>query len=294
MFSGKIAVSLGFNCNFKCAHCANCFEKRERLSPSEKKVLTSAIDRYHINVVHFIGGEPTLYIEDINEILCGIKPRRKLKVVVTTNGSFAKNLNTAISVLRSISGLSKIQLSYDKFHSQFLPFSHVKNVFQACKRIGLDFGVLSAIETPVDMFLINKLHELGNFPILIQKVLPQGSARINAVSYKAYPHFDRRVLRTKCPDRKDLLYICGKGFTICCSSLVFNLKIKEILFKTPGELFSSNLYKLFQRHSFRELAKKFRQNGDAYKPEHSSACNLCENMFKKLIDREGDKWIFSV
>jgi len=99
MFRGKIVIAPGFNCNFNCAHCANAFQKRKKLSPSEISTLVSTINDRGIRRVHFIGGEPTLYLKEIREIIGGIKNRSGLRVSITTNGSFAKSRQGAVSVL---------------------------------------------------------------------------------------------------------------------------------------------------------------------------------------------------
>lgn len=279
MFAGKLAVSLGFTCDFKCEHCANGFEKPCSLTLTEKKSIVSAINKYKIRKLHFIGGEPGLYLRDIGEIIKGIHDKKSTSVVITTNGGFAKSIEKAASVLKKIPLLKKVQLSYDKFHARFLPLSGVANLHSAAMELGLDFGVLFSIQNPLDMTLIPELRKIGDFPIMMQKVLPQGSAAVNRVAYNNYMTFDKKVLKEKCPERNDMVYICGKGFTFCCSALVFNLKLNSAMFKTPEKMLKSQLLKQLKGKSFGALMKDYHINPDTLLPLHSSVCNLCEHIF---------------
>lgn len=279
MFSGKIVIGLGFNCNFKCAHCANTAPKNKKLTPSEIRNLISTINRYGIKKVQFIGGEPTLYLKEIGEILSGIKVRRGLQVTITTNGSFATSKEAALSTLSFIPYLHKVQLSYDKFHARFLPVPHVGNLISASSALRLNFSVLCAIQSPADMLALGPIRGLGKFPIYLQKVLPQGNAVSTGVSYSFYENFDKRVLKQYCPDKKNIIYFCGKGFTVCCSALVINLKLNGVCHKTAESLFKSKFFRLLQSHNFEELMREFRVPEAGLKPEHSSVCNLCEYVF---------------
>lgn len=281
MFSGKIAVNLGFTCNFACVHCANAFEKRKRLSPEEKRNITSAIRNLRARTLHFIGGEPTLYLKDIAEIVRSSEARRSPSVIIATNGWFAKSKSAAAEMLARIPGLVKVLLSYDKFHARFLPFVNIGYLYEACVGRGVDFGVLCSIETPADILLINKVKGIGRFPVLIQKVLPQGSAKKRHVEYKNYPGFDKKVLRRKCPSRKDLVYICGKGFSVCCSSLVFNPGMTGVCYKTQEALVKSEFYRLISDKNFSELLSLSGAGREELRPEHSSICNLCDYLMRK-------------
>lgn len=242
--------------------------------------MVSAISKYGIRKVHFVGGEPTLYLDDIRDIIARVGTGNNLKVVVTTNGSFASSEEVAVSMLSSIPRLYKVQLSFDKFHAKFLPVCKAKNLYCACRKMGLEFGMLSAIQSPTDMIHLRAVTGFGRFPISVQKVLPQGNAVKTGSAYSCYMTFEKKVLNRRCPDRKNLIYICGKGFTACCSSLILNTGLKGLFHKTPAGLFHSKFYKLIWKHNFRELAELAGINARELKPEHSSPCNLCEHIFK--------------
>lgn len=279
MFRGKIVIAPGFNCNFNCAHCANAFQKRKKLSPSEIGALVSTINDLGIRRVHFIGGEPTLYLKEIREIIGGIKDRRGLGVFITTNGSFAKSRTEAVSMLSRIPALSKVQLSYDKFHAPFLPPTYVKNLVSASRILDIKFSVLCAVQTPADMLVATSLRKPGEFPVVIQRVLPQGAAAASGAVYSCYGVFEKKTLRRVCPDRNNIVYLCGKGFTLCCSSLVLSLGLKGVCHKSAERLLNSRFYKLLHDFNFGELMEAMGVPKAGLKGEHSSVCNLCEYIF---------------
>lgn len=275
----KIVINLGFKCNFRCAHCANVSQKRKKLAPLEIKTLVSAINRYRIRRVHFIGGEPSLYLRDIKSIIGGVNDPGELSVTITTNGSFASNEAAACALLSEIPALARVQLSYDKFHAKFLPAVNVRALHSACRTLGVKFGVLCAIQSPADMLILAPFRDLRPFPVFLQKVLPQGEAIKSKAAYSFYKAFDRKTLKRACPDRRNLIYFCGKGFTICCSALVINLNLKGICHKTAEGLFKSKFYKIMQEFNFGELLEKAGVGASGLAAELSSVCNLCEYVF---------------
>jgi len=286
MFPRKVVINLGFKCNFKCAHCANSFQKKKKLSPDEIGLLISTINKYGVQRVQFIGGEPFLYLKDINRIIKGIVDNKSLEVSVTTNGSFARSYDAAITALSAVPHIKRIQLSYDKFHARFLPFSQVENLVLAVRAMTLKFSVLCSIQAPTDMLTLAPLRGLGHdFPILVQKVLPQGRAVESGAVYSSYGGFDGKVLKRRCPDRNSLVYFCGKGFSSCCSTLMLGSAENGFHFETAEELYRSRFYRLTSRYTFGEIAGKLGVSRDSFKPEHSSVCNLCGDIF--LSEKRG-------
>jgi len=54
-----LAITLGYRCNFNCAHCI-VGEKREAgLSETEKNLVVASVIKHGLKHILFIGGEPT-------------------------------------------------------------------------------------------------------------------------------------------------------------------------------------------------------------------------------------------
>jgi len=273
----ELVVSLGYRCNFSCAHCCVSDKKETRLSREELELIPRTINEYKIKSLLFIGGEPTLYIPDINHILS--KVRTDPEVRITTNGHFAKSRSAAESVLSSILRLSGVNLSYDSFHARFMPMAKVKALYSACKEKGLDLLVLSALRSPLDLVFVKKFQEVGKIQVKIQKLLPYGNAKKNNIGFR-YPSFDKRVLSRYCPNKDRIIYLCGEGFTSCCSSLVFDCNSRRFFGPTLKGYLKSNFYKLISKKTFGEMRRDFKLDDLAFSPEHSSPCGICAFLFK--------------
>lgn len=239
----------------------------------------AAIKAYSVTSLHFVGGEPTLYIADINRILSGLASLKHTKVRITTNGHFGATKKSAKAVLASLLKLDYLQLSYDKFHREFLPFKNIRTLYNVCLEAGVEFSVAISIQSPLDLVLAPQLKKIGDFPIGVLKVMPAGSARENNLAYR-YPSFDKRVLSKKCPNHKTITYMCGEGFTSCCSLLSFGEGSARFAHPTMRAHLNSDFYKLISRHSFGEIMRMSGVASTPLSPDHSSPCTLCAHLFK--------------
>lgn len=278
----ELTVLPGFKCGFRCAHCAVGPElaAEGRLSRDEIRLLQRTIAEIRPSALTFAGGEPTYYADDINELVSAHPAPESLTVRLTTNGQFAQDKARALGVLRSFKKLDQVQLSYDRFHEDFFPFQKVRHVADACKELPVGFGVLLAVSSPLDLELAGRLRALGDFPITVQKVLPIGDARTNGVAFR-HLEFDPKVLAAHCPNRGQVTYICGRGFTICCSSLAFNGARRGVVHPALAEHLESPLYRSMMTHDFSGLLARAGIESDSLGPEMSEACTLCEHIFCK-------------
>lgn len=276
----KIAVSLGEACNFFCAHCLVPPENRTpRLRPEELAILPGEIDGGKFRTILFVGGEPTLYVDDINAILARLRTLKNKTIKITTNGAFAVTKEKAGRVLASFLKINAVQLSYDVFHQKFLPLSRVRNLYRACTEAGKTFSIVFSIQSPADMRLLKNLREIGDFEIGLQKVLPLGMALKNDVYFK-YPSFDDSVWKKKCPGGNEINYIPGRGFTSCCSNIVFNDVIPGAAHATVRDHMDSRFYSLIKSRKFKQLADMFQVGRENMSPEYSGECALCEYIFR--------------
>lgn len=281
----RLYVLVGSACNFDCPHCIiDAHPKGVGLSEKEILVLIKTIRRYVPGEILFSGGEPTLYIREINKLIAAQPFPSKLKVTLATNGYFANTIASAQKTLSLISNLSRVQLSYDKFHEKFLPLKNVGNLYTACKRSGIDFTVLVVISSPMDLTVIEKLGAIGEFPIQPLKAVPFGRAADNGIGF-VYPNFDGGVLRKRCPERRRIGYLVGKGFSMCCSGLAFGRHYRKFCGKTVEQFLASRFYGLAAGQSFGSLMKKFDIPRGDLLPKHSSECVLCEHIFNEAIKK---------
>jgi MoaA/NifB/PqqE/SkfB family radical SAM enzyme len=233
---------------------------------------------FGVKAVLLAGGEPTLYVAKANKILRGLPGLSGFRVRMTTNGHFGDSLGKAIKTLKSFIRLTSVQVSYDRYHAEFLPINNIANISQACKELGIDFSVSFCVSNPLDVALVAELKKIGSFRVGIQKVLPVGAAARNLLGYK-HPSFDEGVLGKKCPRIGKMMYLGGCGFSVCCSSLVLGDKKKVFSHPTLQGHMESLFYRLITGKTFKGIAKFLKVPETSLEPIHSDPCTLCSYLF---------------
>jgi len=132
----------------------------------------------------------------------------------------------------------------------------------------------------MDLILLKELRRIGNFPIGVQPIHPIGAAQKNKLEH-IYPSFDHGVLRKKCPNNNKIVYLCGEGFTTCCSHLALSGESSKYAHPTVEAHMGSEFYRTMQKNTFTELLKLFKIRAPKFLPEHSSPCGLCRYIFEK-------------
>jgi hypothetical protein len=201
-----------------------------------------------------------------------------------TNGHFATTLASARRTLRALSPLSSVQLSYDRFHAEFLPADNVANLNAACEELHIRFSVVASIESPLDMLFWEQRKLLPGVDIHFQKVIPMGRAAKNKLAYR-YPDFDPSVLDKKCPDLGKIVYNCGSGFTVCCSFLADRSGIGKYVHPTLQEHLDSPFYELISRRTFGEMLPIAGFNRKKLSASESSPCALCLKLVPRILKR---------
>jgi MoaA/NifB/PqqE/SkfB family radical SAM enzyme len=268
----------GYLCNLKCTHCLNNSgpdRVGSELSEAEKKQLFLDIKKYSPPSVSFTGGEPTLYVNLINEIINSHPNLSNCLISITTNGWFAKNTNDTLKMLKSFLKLDRVQMSLDIFHGNVLNEKQVSNLKSACDELHLPFVLTMAISDPMEIVKALKYVESVNVKVIFQKVDAVGRAKTGKISFK-YTNFEPEVWNKKCPNSSAVAYIAGQGYSSCCSSLVFDQKLEGITHKTLAEHLSSPFRKAILGKNMSELASDRGLDVKNLDPSLSSICRLCE------------------
>ena len=228
----------------------------------------------------FVGGEPTLYTNDINRIISGSPPNNKPHITITTNGFFASSLGEAIFALKRFKYLDSIQLSYDRYHKKFLPIDNVAFLYQASRKLGKRFSVILTIQSPLDLTLISRFKGMGRFPVGVQKVHPTANLKGSQLRH-IYPSFDPSVFNKRCPNLGKMVYLCGEGFSTCCSYLARSPNADKYIHPDITAHRESLFYKLISKYSFKSIMDRVGVCKDRMLPEYSSPCVLCNHIFSK-------------
>ena len=280
-----LGITVGTGCNLRCRHCL--VDKNlgsRRITKSEIELLVSEINRCKPRELIFTGGEPVLFTGEINSILSAIHEPYGIYTSIVTNGSFASTTAAAVKTLKSFKALHSVQMSYDKFHAEFVPEACVHNLREACRRLDLSFGLVCAIQAPLDLIFLNKLN-LAGVSVTTQKILPIGRANDNALNY-SYPAFEARVLRKKCPNLGRLVYNCGSGFTTCCGFLASKPGSSRYVHRTIAAHLKSRFYELISSYTFGGLLRLAGLSNDGLSPAHSAPCVLCEYIVPGILSSQ--------
>ena len=138
----RIRIVLTDVCNFHCACCYNEANKtkntRQEANCEQILQLSSKLNDYIEHVV-LTGGEPLLY-SHFDELVMGLHQQR-IKIQLTTNGSFLHNLIEKTSILDSI---NRINISLDKLSPTNFRYKTqtTKNMFYTVVRNIIDIATV--------------------------------------------------------------------------------------------------------------------------------------------------------
>lgn len=286
----KFDVILGYNCNYQCSHCGNNSSPgrvHDNLDHEDKAIIKNFIEGNSPQNIAFAGGEPTLYLDLINEIISYYPTNRPPKVHIVTNGWFGASTSKIESVLHKITNLGKVNLSFDIYHNSETKIDYVKNIYNYCESQGIDFQLMVSVTNPEELLKIQGIATEINIKISVQEVVKSGRAASNNLTFY-YPRFQVSTLDKKCPSEGRLVYHPKRGFSTCCSSLAFNDEFRNenyVCGKDIDQYISGDFYKTITSKTFRELAESSDVSLSELKPEHSHPCNLCSFIFDKKVSQ---------
>ena len=169
----RLGLLLTYRCNAACRHCyldagPSRMEKMSRWEVLGYLDEASALST--LRMVSFTGGEPFLLPDLLREALSHAS-EMGLRTEVVTNCSWAGSMEEAREQLGALAeaGLDVINISVDDFHQEFIPFSHVRNCYEAARELGLKITILCTIaksselrvEKVVDLLGDTNIHIMG-------------------------------------------------------------------------------------------------------------------------------------
>ena len=292
-------------CCFSCSPKNNTFQSLDRI----KSLIIDASKRKSISTVGFSGGEPFLAYKELLEAT-QFAHQFGLSIICTSNGFWGADKESAKIKLTELqqAGLSKLSLSCDLFHQQYVPIDSLKNILEICSELDIPCDIGSVITK--DKSDISKLtscisRQLINVPHYRTPCLPIGNAQS-----KIHPDtliYDERLLEKEnhCYECSYLaIYVNGDVFP-CCS------QIGEIKQLQLGNIYTDDLQTLYDAYNanmYLRIIKKYGliwflniAKANNYSPvlnkKYVNKCHLCHTVFsdstflsitKKNISREQD------
>lgn len=285
----KFYISLGNNCTKACAHCVSrSFPKNhsEDLTLQEYENLVNTIKHHQPPEISFIGGEPTLYLNKISNLIDDVSKKYSPNISITTNGWFAQGSGLPKNYLGRIKNLKGVILSIDRFHSPEIDLALILKIQRYCIDHDISFSVSAVLSEPKEIIDFSRLVTDHKIQVVYQKVVTVGRALDKNIKYPR-TDFDKKVLKKKCPGSEVVTYLPNKGFSRCCANLVFGPNYQKYSFNTLEELNKSKVYNIIKENTFGEIANLFGVNESDFLPHHSDPCHLCEFLFEKVNSLEG-------
>jgi hypothetical protein len=144
-FEKKLSLVLTYRCNVKCRHCIfRCSpERREKMEIKDAFKYIDEATKMGARTIGITGGEPTLYMRDVLEIISYTKRSGYYYTTLVSNGYWGYSKETAHKIAEELhaSGLDLIALSKDVMHQEFIPESYVDNCISACRETGIKLWV---------------------------------------------------------------------------------------------------------------------------------------------------------
>jgi organic radical activating enzyme len=136
-----VTIIINERCPLKCRHCSIGFSETNRgsgyrITPEKLVQIVEGIDTKTYNVVLFAGGEPSL---DPALIKLGIDTckRTGLAAAMVTAPIWASTEASTKRLLDKVDGLTRLILSYDYYHLEFLKYHQYENAAREAAARGM-------------------------------------------------------------------------------------------------------------------------------------------------------------
>ncbi|MDU1955601.1 MAG: radical SAM protein [Peptoniphilus lacydonensis] len=265
-------------CTEKCPICCFCCspKRNEKMDKDDAiKFINAAIDN-EIRYIGISGGEPFIYLEEIEEIMNHF--REECIFNITTNGFWAINKEKTREILERLAknSLVALKISIDKYHLENISINNIKNILNESKKIGLKVVVGTTIlkNDNIGILLTQLKKELISTGVFIHPCYKVGRASIcfNDIDFI----YDDEI-KIECPegniiiiDYNGNIYPCGSIFAMedsRCAGNFFETKFRDLI---------SNCTRICP--NINELNKYY--NATRFKNNYIDSCDVCYKYYK--------------
>ncbi len=181
-YASRMAFILTKVCNIRCRHCiSECDTAQEETLawPVLERTIQAAAATGIVRVISFTGGEPFLRMGTLAPAVA-LCASLGLESTVTTNGFWAVSVETAKKVLGRLAGLTRLGLSTDRFHQEFIDVARIRNAILAAHELGIHCAIRVSYLNDPDAELEGVRQQLieaaGLYELEGQPVQPAGRA----------------------------------------------------------------------------------------------------------------------
>mgnify|MGYP002512851189 CR=1 FL=1 len=285
-----VKVTLFFTniCNIDCRHCFldKSLPEMRMEDFLFKKILREIYQvKDRINLISISGGEPMLFLDEIVKMVDEIHFRHELKISISTNAFWASTREKSENVCERLikSNIRRLEISYDKFHAEFISIGNIYNAVEACKKWGITAYAVISVENGYDYLpiYIELKKFFGKNQIIIQHVANYGNAQQHKMNCMLPIHMFRgercsQVLNP-CIDYK-------ANFYACCGANILSDDSPMLVGNMNNDSFVTLVHKMNNFHKYQTIFKDGPLQlcpslGDV--KECSSLCELCEVLLRR-------------
>lgn len=227
--NSRVAVLLiNDRCPLRCRHCAVGYSatnqgRADVMESGYACDLLEALALASVRVVLIAGGEPSLEPSIISRIAqCGL--HTGVQVGVITAPVWAKTNVSALRFLESIADVSRIVLSLDSFHLEFLDSSYYATAVAACNTRNRAVSAHITYSNEADLSTMKSLCSdwgLGRENITALPVMPFGNAvAMGQEKHTIRSESDLFSLPSRCTAGDMVFSQSGKCFACCWASAI--------------------------------------------------------------------------
>lgn len=285
----EVKVTL-FYCNICNIDCKHCFlDKSLPEMRMEDSLFIKILREIYqvkdsISLISISGGEPMLFLDKIVKMIDEIDSKHELRISISTNAFWASTREKSENICEILikSNIRRLEISYDKFHAEFINIRNIYNAVEACKKWGIKAYVIISVENGYDylpMYIeLKRLFDKNM--IIIQHVANYGNARQNKMNCMLPIHMFRGE---RCSQILNPCIDCKANFYACCGANILSDDSPMLVGNMNDNSFAilvhkMNNYKKYQtiyKDGPLQLCPSFRDV-----KECSSLCELCEVLLR--------------
>lgn len=306
-------VSITDKCNIKCDFCCHPYQDTG-ISDDESELLVSQAVKLEFDEICFTGGEPFLRRNALLRAAELCKQHGKLFGVIS-NGYWAGGRAKADKVIGQLvdAGLTRITISWDPSHGEFVSVATAQNALDASLDRGLKVTLTGSFKNPGENhethgFKLDHLRQYRNFSEYVHSVsqVGYGEGLAGAVS-----DTDASLAQSsmRCPSQDVIELVCyadKKAMVQPCCSIFAGYKMENLRIGSWREQSVKQLsvlqdgdpfFRIIREGGFRRIYDIIEDtNPDLYRRlpaygDATSVCHFCSKVLSGDIGREVRKTV---
>ncbi len=285
-----LAFLMTDKCNASCDVCCfSCTPNGKALLDKEliKDYIRQAAEIGTVKTVSFSGGEAILYYDQLKECMEYAKSFG-FRTTLITNGFWGKDYQKGYEMIKGLSeaGMTKMTISVDRFHQEYIPIESVRNAIRIATVLGVALTI-SMMDLKNGKSVYDSIEalrpEIYGKELTVYPAFPVGKAAETIDQEEVICICESST--SLCPFDNFIIVHFDGSMLMCCSQFSSFIPMThlgtfgETSLKEAIDNFNKNdhLYVMFSHGLswYAELAKKL---GFPVKKTYSGPCHMCHEL----------------